>query len=149
MALAEKRKNSPTNLVLEAVRTMHLPNSVEADMMLSMQYDTAFGIYDHEAKDREDVPWPLLYNSPLEDLARADPLDFRLDQFAENRVFDIFGIPFNELIQFPRADYLKVISSAKKHSAKALGQRGNDISKLENLFRQYGTNAPQPAPRKK
>lgn len=149
MALVEKRKHSPTNLVLETVGAVQMPNVVEAEMMLNMQYDTAFGIYDHKADDREDVPWPLLYNSPLEDLARVDPLDFRLDQYAENRVFDIFGIPFDQLIQFPRADYLKVIASAKKHSGKALGQRSGDFNRLENLLKQtLGSQPPSPPGKK-
>lgn len=130
-------------MILQAIREAKFPNIVEANIFMSMRYDVAFGIYDHDAPDRPDVPWPLLYVSPKEDLTRVDPLDFRLDQYAENRVFDIFGIPFDELIKFPRRDYLKVIQAAKKHSAKALGGRGTDLSKLEKLLLQQGvTNQP-------
>lgn len=144
MARVEEREYSPANVILQAIREMKFPNVVEASLFMNMRYDVAFGIYDHDAPDRPDVPWPLLYVSPKEDLARVDPLDFRLDQFAENRVFDIFGIPFDELIQFPRRDYLKVIAAAKKHSAKALGGRGTDLKKLEDALRQQASNGNPP-----
>lgn len=114
---------------------LKFPNVVEADLIMRMHYETAFGIYDHHGPENPDVPWPLLYLSPKESLAEVDPLDFRLDQFAENRVFEIFGIPFDQLIQFPRRDFLKVIQSAKKHSAKTLGGAGRELKKLEDLLR--------------
>lgn len=107
------------------------PNVVEADMMMRMKYETAFDIYDHDKDDDPEVPWPLLAISPRESMNLVDPLDFRLDQFAENRVYDIFGIPFDQLIQFPRKDFLKVIASAKKHSGKLLGGSDTRMKELE------------------
>lgn len=63
-----------------------------------------------------------------------DPLDFRLDQFAENKVFELFGIPFTEFIRLSRYDLLKVLESAKKHSARLLGAGGADLKKLEKML---------------
>lgn len=113
----------------------HFPNVVEADYFMRMQYETAFGIIDHQAPDQKEIPWPLLFVSPRESLTTVDPLDFRLDQFAENRVHEIFGISFDELIQFPRRDFLKVIESAKKHSAKLLGAGNKQLQDLEKALK--------------
>jgi hypothetical protein len=113
---------------------LKFPNVVEADLIMRMEYESAFGIYDHQAPDNPEVPWPLLFVSPKESLANVDPLDFRLDQFAENRVHEIFGISFDQLIQFPRRDFLKVIASAKKHSAKALGGTSGKLRDLEKML---------------
>lgn len=104
--------------------------------MMRMQYETAYGIFNHDAKDDPSVPWPLLALSTKESLNLVDPLDFRLDQFAENRVFEIFGVPFDQLLQFPRADYLKVIQSAKKHSSKMFGGVDRQFKELEKVFAQ-------------
>lgn len=134
MARLEERNESPVNLVLESVRNVHLPNRIEASLYLQMRYEQAFGIFDHDAPDDPNTPWPLMAMSPREDLARVDPLDFRLDQYAENRVFEIFGIPFDELIQFPRRDFLKVINSAKKHSARLAGVGSSQLAKLAAVF---------------
>lgn len=128
------------NVILQAMTKLRFPNVVEADLIMRMQYETAFGIYNHDGPEDKDVPWPLLYVSPKESLASVDPLDFRLDQFAENRVYDIFGIPFDQLIQFPRRDFLKVIASAKKHSAKALGGVSKDFKKLEETLKQQSVS---------
>uniref|UniRef100_A0AAU7PFI9 Uncharacterized protein n=1 Tax=Burkholderia phage vB_BgluM-SURPRISE13 TaxID=3159457 RepID=A0AAU7PFI9_9VIRU len=111
--------------------TAKLPNVVDAELFMRMKYETAFGIYNHDLPDDPKVPWPLLFCSPREDLAVADPLDFRLDQFAENRVHEIFGFSFDELIHYPRRDFLKVMNSAKKHSAKMYGQGNGFLKKLE------------------
>lgn len=119
-----------------------LPNVVDAELFMRMKYETAFGIYNHDAPDDKNVPWPLLFCSPLEDLARVDPLDFRLDQFAENRVHEIFGFSFDELIRYPRRDFLKVINSAKKHSAKLLGGGSSAIKQLEKMLAQQSGNQP-------
>ncbi|BAQ02716.2 hypothetical protein [Ralstonia phage RSL2] len=125
---------------MEAMTNTKLPNVVDAELFMRMKYETAFGIYNHDAPDDKSVPWPLLFCSPLEDLARVDPLDFRLDQFAENRVHEIFGLSFDELIRYPRRDFLKVINSAKKHSAKLLGAGNGAIQKLEKLLAQTPSN---------
>lgn len=103
---------------------------------MRMEYETAFGIYNHQAPDDLNVPWPLLAVSPKESMALIDPLDFRLDQYAENRVYEIFGISFDQLIRFPRSDFLKVIQSAKKHSARVLGGGMKDLRKLEDALKQ-------------
>lgn len=134
MAKQEDRNESPINFILQALTKLRFPNVVEAGIMMRMQYETAFGIHNHEAKDDPKVPWPLLAMSPKESLTVVDPLDFRLDQFAENRVHDIFGIAFDDLIQFPRADYLKVIASAKKHSAKLAGTGDRQLRDLEKAM---------------
>lgn len=118
------------------------PNVVEADLFMRMKYDSAFGIFDHDAPDRKDVPWPLLYVSPREDLSVVDPLDFRLDQYIENRVQELTGVPFHELIQFPRRDFLKVISSCKKHSAKLYGGGNSTLKNLERMLAQNAGNKP-------
>lgn len=120
-----------------------LPNVVDAELFMRMKYETAFGIYNHDAPDDKTIPWPLLFCSPLEDLARVDPLDFRLDQFAENRVHEIFGLSFDELIRYPRRDFLKVINSAKKHSAKLLGAGNGAIKQLEKLLAQTPSQTQQ------
>lgn len=103
---------------------------LEADMYMRMQYETAYGIYNHFGPDDPNVPWPLMLASHKEGLMNIDPLDFRLDQYAENKVFDLFGIPFDVLIQFTRHDFLKVINSAKKHNARLL-TAANGLKKLE------------------
>lgn len=119
-----------------------LPNVVDAELFMRMKYETAFGIYNHDAPDDKNIPWPLLFCSPLEDLARVDPFDFRLDQFAENRVHEIFGLSFDEVIRWPRRDFLKVINSAKKHSAKLLGAGNGAIKQLEKLLAQTPNQTP-------
>ena len=109
---------------------------------MQMYYESAFGIYDHSAQDSPETPWPLLVPTQKESLTLLDPLDFRLDQFAENRVFEVTGIPFHELIQFPRRDYLKAIAAAKKHSEKALGVGDRSLKKLEQMLSQAGKTPP-------
>lgn len=102
--------------------------------MMQMEYETAYSIYDHFKPDDPNVPWPILAVSPKESVSMVDPMDFRLDQFAENRVHEIFGLSFDEVIHYPRRDYLKVIESAKKHSAKYLsgmGALGKQLTSME------------------
>lgn len=127
--------------MLESLSTAKFPNVVEADLFLRMRYETTFGIYDHDAPDNPEVPWPLLAMSPKESLSALDPLDFRLDQYAENQVMQIFGIPFDELIKFPRASFLKVIHSAKKHSSRMNASSSNVLKNLENLQAKLQTQA--------
>ncbi|BAS04987.2 hypothetical protein [Ralstonia phage RSF1] len=142
---AEDKQYNPANVILDAMTTARLPNVVDAELFMRMKYETAFGIYNHDAPDTEAVPWPLLFCSPLEDLSVVDPIDFRLDQFAENRVHEIFGLSFDELIHYPRRDFLKVINSAKKHSAKLFGA-GSSL--LKNLERQLSQTTPTKPPAK-
>lgn len=101
---------------------------------MRQKYETEMGIYDHGKDDDPNVPWPLLALSPMESLTSVDPMAFRLDQFAENRVADVFGISFDQLIQFPRRDYLQVIASAKKHSGKALSGTDAKLKELEKAL---------------
>jgi hypothetical protein len=123
-------------VILDAMTKAKLPNVVDAELFMRMKYETAFGIYNHDAEDNPAVPWPLLFCSSREDLSSVDPLDFRLDQFAENRVHEIFGFSFDELIHYPRRDFLKVMNSAKKHSAKLFGGGNRTLTQLEKLLSQ-------------
>ncbi len=126
------------------------PNVVEADLFMRMQYETAFGIHNHYAPESKEVPFPLLTMAPRESLTLLDPLDFRLDQYAENAVNETFGIPFNELIQFPRADYLKVIATAKRYALKKQGLTDSKLKELEAaLAAQQAGNKGQQTPRKR
>lgn len=109
---------------------------------MRMKYESAFGIYNHDLPDDPATPWPLLFCSPREDLSAVDPLDFRLDQFAENRVAEIFGFSFDELIQWPRRDFLKVMNSAKKHSSRLYGAGNKTLKDLEKMLAQTGANKP-------
>ena len=109
---------------------------------MRMKYETAFGIYNHDGPDQQGIPWPLLFCSPREDLSVVDPLDFRLDQFAENRVHEIFGFSFDEMIRWPRRDFLKVMNSAKKHAAKLYGGGNSTLKKLEQMLSQTGPGKP-------
>lgn len=126
-----------------------MPNAVQADLYMNMRYDTAFGIYDHDLPDPTDAegklinPWPLMIVSPKEDLSKVDPLDFRLDQFIENRVFDLTGISFDVAMSYSRADYLKLIAKSKKHAALVNGL-GADLKKLEDQLRKAGATPPKP-----
>lgn len=103
---------------------------------MRVKYETAFRIHDHFAPDDPEVPWPLLAISPRESPNMMDPLDFRLDQFAENKVHELFGISFLEFIALPRYDLLKILDSAKKHSARLLNSGDTGFKKLEKLFQQ-------------
>lgn len=124
------------NVILSAMTNAKFPNVVEADIFMRMKYETAFGIYNHDAPESKEVPFPLLALTPRESLTLLDPLDFRLDQYAENMVNEQFGIPFHELIQFPRADYLKVIGAAKKFASKKMGLTDAKVKELERLLAQ-------------
>jgi len=135
MIHADGREILPINYVVDAIKNIYLPNSIDASLYMKMQYDGYMGIWDHTAPDKKETPWPLLFVSPKEDLAKVDPLDFRLDQFVENRVYELFGIPFHELIQFPRRDFLKVINAAKKHSSKTLDEGSSELKKLEKALK--------------
>jgi len=133
---------NPANVILDAMTHAHLPNVVDAELWMRMKYETAFGIYDHDGPDQQGIPWPLLFCSPLEDVSIVDPLDFRLDQFIENRVHELTGLSFNELIHYPRRDFLKVMNSAKKHSAKLFGAGNSQLKKLEQMLAQSSSNQP-------
>lgn len=112
---------------------------MEAKLWMQMRYETAFGIYDHNAPDDPQVPWPLMAVSIKEDLSRVDLLKLRLDQHAEYKVFEIFGLSFDTFIQLPRRDLLMVLESAKKHAAMA-NRVGNDMfSKLEAMMKKNGS----------
>lgn len=103
-------------------------------MAMRQAYETAFNIFNHDLPDDPKVPWPLLAISPKEALDKVDPLDFRLTQYAENRVHEIFGIPFDQLLHFPRRDYLKVIAAAKKQSGNLNDASDSGLKELERLF---------------
>lgn len=116
---------------MDALTKLEFPNVVEAELMMRVEYEKAFNIYDHSGPDNPNVPWPLLAISPKESLNVVDPLKFRTDQFAENRVAEIFGMSFDQLIQYPRRDYLIMIESAKKHSNKLDGLTDSKLRSLE------------------
>lgn len=118
------------------------PSVLDAQMFMQTKYDTAFGVFDHFGPDNPEVPWPHLYVSPNESLLNADPLDFRLDQHAENKVFDIFGIPFHEMIRYTRYDLLKVLASAKKHNATLVRASSAGMGELERILKQHATANP-------
>lgn len=109
---------------------------------MQTKYDTAFKVYDHYGPDDPSVPWPHLYVAPNESLLNADPLDFRLDQHAENKVFDIFGISFPELMSCTRYDVLKILASAKKHNATLVRASTAGVTELERMMKQYATANP-------
>lgn len=121
---------------MEALTKLEFPNVVEANLMMRIEYEKAFSIYDHAGPERPDVPWPLLAISPRESLNIVDPLQFRLDQFAENQVGEIFNMSFDQLIQYPRRDYLRVIEAAKKHSGKLNGLSDSKLRSLERAASQ-------------
>jgi len=135
MIRSEAREILPVNYVLNSIKDVYLPHPIDAKIFMDMQYDNYMDIWDHNGPDKKDTPWPLLLVSPKEDLARVDPLDFRLDQYVENKVYELFGIPFHELIQFPRRDFLKVINSAKKHSARSIDIGSSELKKLEKTLK--------------
>lgn len=137
------------NVILSAMTNAKFPNVVEADIFMRMKYETAFGIYNHDAPESKEVPFPLLALTPRESLTLLDPLDFRLDQYAENMVNEQFGIPFNELIQFPRADYLKVMAAAKKYAARKNGMTDAKVKELERLLAQQHQQQSPPKPPKR
>lgn len=119
--------------LLNSIRNVYLPNGVDADIYLRAQYETTFGIYNHYGPDDPKVPWPLMAVSPKEDLSAPNFLKLRLDQFAEYQVHSIFGLSFDELMEYPRREFLQVLSAAKAHSAKMAANMGGLGSRMDNL----------------
>ena len=104
-------------------------------MALRQAYETVYGIFNHQGPDDPETPWPLMANTFKEDLSRVSPLKFRLDQYADNRVFDIFGISFDDLLEYPRREYLEVIEAAKRANQRNTTGVGSRLDSLEAELR--------------
>lgn len=113
-------------------------------MALRQAYETAYGIYNHQGPDESDVPWPLMVLSHKEDMSRVSPLKFRLDQFADNRVYDLFGLSFDDLLEYPRREYLEVIEAAKRANQRSQGGLGGRLDNLEKELQKLGKQPANP-----
>lgn len=136
---------------MDAIDTFYFPNAVYGAMMMRMEYETAYGIFDHKAPDDPKVPWPLLAVSPKESLTTVDPLAFRMAQFAECRVTEAFGMSFDVAIRYPRRQYLMLINAAKEHAAKMgpmLNKLSAQMDRLGKDLKDMTTLPKPPAPPK-
>lgn len=129
-------------------------NYWEADRVLKKHYETVFGIFDHRASQVGSTrPWSGMAHLPGNSLGKYYDIEYLIDKYEENGIWDILHIDFHEYITYPpikmkelddKCRTIKDRKAKKKEEEEAEGQR-----QLANQFRTTkGNGQPQlPMPR--
>lgn len=77
-------------------------DNITAKLMLREAYETAYGIYNHDAPDAEVHPWALIAHGDKEDYGKLGPHQAIARVFMLNDIGKKFNISFLEFVALPR-----------------------------------------------
>lgn len=99
-----------------------------ARLLALHQYETSFGLYDHNHSDESRHPLALVRMHPQEDAWTGSFMVERMKQFEERNVHGRFGMSFDRFLELPRHAVLEMLNiSAKREREK--GKVEGDVMK--------------------
>lgn len=106
-------------------------SSIETTMLMREQYETAFGIYNHDSVEAADRLLSLVAMQPAEDTITGSELYYRLKKFADFGVPKHFNMSLKEFMENPRYinDMILTISEERqKVDAKVAEELNRQLS---------------------
>ena len=91
--------------------------STDAQLVLREQYETAFGIYNHDHPQGQH-PLALVMMNWCEDTVTGGGLHERMEQYMNLGILKYFGIPFDQWIEQPTYVIELQLDSAKRRIEK-------------------------------
>lgn len=85
---------------------------IEAKKLLTRIYETKFRIYDHFNPGKS--PFADVLAHDFTDAVYTGLYSERAEQFAENKIYEIFGMSFDEFLNKPRHKVEILLRSAEK-----------------------------------
>lgn len=108
--------------------------STDAQLLMLEQYETLFGIYDHNKKrpDHED-PFAVVALHPAEDSFSYSLLRERMEQFAHHDVAKAFGCSWNEFLLMPAPDAEEILEISARRKAREDSSNADIVNQLGHI----------------
>ncbi|MDR3392229.1 MAG: hypothetical protein P4L77_10905 [Sulfuriferula sp.] len=108
--------------------------STDAQLLMLEQYETLFGIYDHNKKRQAfEDPFAVVALHPAEDSYSYSLMRERMEQFCFHNVSQFFGCSWNEFLLMPACDAEEILQISARRKAKDDSNTGDIISQLGNI----------------
>lgn len=98
--------------------------------MLLEQYETVFGIYNHQAVD-PSRPMASVAMHPAENTSEGGLLDERLQQFVDKKVSHYFGLSLKEFLDYPPDMCMKILEICAHKQKEDNTMANNVLSQLD------------------
>jgi hypothetical protein len=113
------------------LKSVPVIGATDARLMLIEEYETNFGIYDHNLENA-DHPLALLEMHPMEDTVTCSLMYERIEQFAQVDVSKRFGLNFIDFLSLPRDYCEKMLEVASKMKGKEDADAAAMLKNLQN-----------------
>lgn len=130
----------PNVVILDMLnKFQRVSSSVDAKLIASDVYDTAYGIYNHLAPDaslRKPLATVAMYEQ--EDLTQGNLKRYLMKEYLDAKILTLFGLTFNEFIQQTREEIDMMVEESRRyrtHQDSAQDATVNSVLKQINNMR--------------
>lgn len=130
----------PNVVILDMLnKFQRVSSSVDAKLIASDVYDTAYGIYNHLAPDaslRKPLATVAMYEQ--EDLTQGNLKRYLMKEYLDAKILTLFGLTFNEFIQQTREEIDMMVEEGRRyrtHQDSAQDATVNSVLKQINNMR--------------
>ena len=123
---------NPNVVILDMLNKFQkVSSSVDAKLIASDVYDTAYGIYNHLAPDaslRKPLATVAMYEQ--EDLTQGNLKRYLMKEYLDAKILTLFGLTFNEFIQQTREDIRLMVEEShtyRSHENHVNTTAANDV----------------------